>query len=183
MACDISLGRLEACKDSVGGLKSVYFINYDGTLKDDVTNTLAIGDIIDATVAGTTTYPAYKYELRGANSFDEANESSRENGTSFWTGTGTIALKKQDAPTRKELKVLSYGRPHVIFEDYNGNFFLAGAEHGCEVSVNTASGSAMGDFSGYNLTITSIEREPAYFVADTFIGGAVTQGFIVTEGV
>jgi len=28
MACDISLGRLEPCK-SVGGLKAVYFINYD----------------------------------------------------------------------------------------------------------------------------------------------------------
>jgi hypothetical protein len=28
MACDISLGRLEGCKDQVGGLKSIYFINF-----------------------------------------------------------------------------------------------------------------------------------------------------------
>ena len=28
MACDLSLGRLEVCKDSVGGLKNVYFVNY-----------------------------------------------------------------------------------------------------------------------------------------------------------
>ena len=25
MACDLSLGRLEPCKDSVGGLKNLYF--------------------------------------------------------------------------------------------------------------------------------------------------------------
>jgi hypothetical protein len=33
MACDISLGRLEPCKDSTGGLKAVYFVNYG-----DITN-------------------------------------------------------------------------------------------------------------------------------------------------
>ena len=27
MSCDISRGRLEPCKDSVGGLNAVYFIN------------------------------------------------------------------------------------------------------------------------------------------------------------
>lgn len=183
MACDISLGRLEQCKQLVGGLKSVYFVNYDATLYDDVTDTLGLNGIIDATVAGTTTYAAYKYELRGNNSFEEANENSRENGTSFWTGTGTLALKKQDAIAREQLVLLSYGRPHVIFEDYNGNFFLAGIEHGCEVAVNTATGTAMGDFSGYNLTITSMEKEPSRFVDAAFIGGAVTEGFLVTEGV
>jgi len=28
MACDIAKGRVEQCKDQVGGLKAVYFINY-----------------------------------------------------------------------------------------------------------------------------------------------------------
>ena len=27
MSCDISRGRLEPCKDSVGGLNAVYFVN------------------------------------------------------------------------------------------------------------------------------------------------------------
>ena len=29
MACDISNGRIEQCKDSVSGLKAIYIINYD----------------------------------------------------------------------------------------------------------------------------------------------------------
>ena len=28
MACDISKGRLEACKESVGGIKNLYIANY-----------------------------------------------------------------------------------------------------------------------------------------------------------
>ena len=37
MACDITNGRIEECKDSVSGLKAVYFINYDDLDPDDVT--------------------------------------------------------------------------------------------------------------------------------------------------
>jgi hypothetical protein len=47
MACDLSSGRLEVCKDSVGGLKAVYFVNYGdmtGAITYDVTNT----DVIDS---------------------------------------------------------------------------------------------------------------------------------------
>ena len=29
MSCNISAGRNEVCKDSVGGLQGVYFINYE----------------------------------------------------------------------------------------------------------------------------------------------------------
>ena len=28
MSCDIANGRLEPCKDSVGGINAVYFVNY-----------------------------------------------------------------------------------------------------------------------------------------------------------
>ena len=38
MSCDISLGRLEPCKDSVGGLKAIYFVNF-GIESSDVTYT------------------------------------------------------------------------------------------------------------------------------------------------
>ena len=39
MSCDITLGRKEACKTSVGGLKAVYFINYDGDFYNAATKT------------------------------------------------------------------------------------------------------------------------------------------------
>ena len=48
MSCDISAGRTEPCKDAVGGLKNLYFCNYeqiDG-YTFDATNT----DVVDGSV-------------------------------------------------------------------------------------------------------------------------------------
>lgn len=175
MSCDISLGRKEACKNNVGGLKAVYFVNYDPTLFSGATITSnaisALGSSVDA----------YKYELKAdGNTYEEANENSRDNGTSFFTQTGTLVLKVQDAATQAELTQLSYGRPHVIIEDYNGTFRLAGAEHGVEVSVNTTSGGAMGDLNGYNISFEGKERNMATFIDSALIDDA--SGFSVTEG-
>jgi len=159
MACDITAGRLEPCKDSVGGIIAIYISNY-------TTGLLNTATFVDEEVTGfASPLTFYKYDLKGANSFEQTNENSRENGTSFWTQTGTIVLKKQDNATRKEMKLLSYGRPQIIIEDYNGKFYLAGIENGCEVAANTATGAAMGDLNGYNVTFTGTEKTPANFVA------------------
>ena len=174
MACDLTAGRLEPCKDSNGGLRAIYFINYESGLYDNAT-------IVDDEIQDLASpVNCYKYELKGANSFDEANENSRENGSSFWTGTGTFVFKKQDLATQAELKLLSYGRPQIILEDYNGNFRLAGIKNGCDCVVNTASGSAMGDLNGYNITSTSQEGNMALYIDDALIG--VAGGFIIVEG-
>ena len=176
MACDISLGRLEPCLEgSNGGLRAVYWINYDSALESNLT-------IVDEQVTALTApVTCFKYELKGANSFDEANERSREAGTNFWTGAGTFVFKKQDLATQKELKLLSYGRPQMIVEDYNGNFRLAGLQNGCECAVSTASGAAMGDTSGYNIAVTSQENGLALFIDPTLMDNIA--GFVITEGV
>ena len=173
MSCDITTGRTEACKESVGGLRNIYIGNYVDGLYADATTAANLGT--DEQIIGlTTSLVVYKFELRGDNNtFEETNENSRDNGTSFWTQTGAIVLKKQDAATQKALKLLSYGRPHILIEDYNGNFRLAGLQNGVEVSVSTATGGAMGDLNGYNLSFEGKEKEPAYFVDSAIVGAAL----------
>jgi hypothetical protein len=174
MACDLSLGRLEVCKDSVGGLKNVYFVNYgDATgYTYDATNT----DVIDA-VAGTPT--AYKYELKGTSTFTQNINSSRENGTTFYEQVLELTFKKLTVKDHKELKLMAFGRSQVIVEDNNGNFFYAGLKHGCEVTGGTiVTGAAMGDLSGYTLTLTGQEQAPANFIGDTL----TAAGFTVVSG-
>ena len=46
MACDLSLGRIKACKDSVGGINNIYLINYDDLVIGDVTYDVTDTDII-----------------------------------------------------------------------------------------------------------------------------------------
>lgn len=179
MACDLALGRREPCKDSVGGLKAFYFINFNKDIFAEFIET-------DGLITGFLTTPTvplslYKYELRSSgHTLEDANEVSGENGTVFNTQTVTAILKKIDAQTRAELQIASFGRPHVIVEDYNGNFLLVGIENGCDVQVTQVTGGAMGDLSGYNLTITAQERQMAFPVDPTIIGdGTQTQ---IVEG-
>ena len=160
MACDLTLGRKEPCKDVVGGLKNVYFVDFG----DLGTVTLTDDEITNLTgTSGNLT--AFKYELKGNSSFEQAITSSRENGTTFVEQTLTLTLKKLTKEDNKELKLLAYGRPHVAIEDYNGNVFMMGLEHGAEVTGGTVStGAAMGDLSGYTLTMVASEISPANFM-------------------
>lgn len=179
MACDISNGRLEACKDGISGLDAVYFINYGINYPTDVTFSATPGqeDVITA-VAGIT--DLYKWELKGANSFEQTIQTSRDNGTTFFEQTVVAQFKVLDITTHKTVKLLAYGRPHIVVRTRSGNYFLAGLERGCDVTAGTiSSGTAMGDFNGYNLTFTGMENIPAPFLdcADetelaTIFGGA-----------
>lgn len=177
MACDLTAGRAEVCKDSLGGLDAVYFINYDEVTgyTYDLTNT----DVIE-TITGGGTINAYKYELKGTSSFEQSINSSRENGTTFFEQTLNLVLKKQDLATHKEIKLLSYGRPRVIVKDHNGNYFVMGLDWGAEVTGGSiVTGAAHGDLSGYNLTLTAQEKIPANFMEATDDAGLATAGLTV----
>jgi hypothetical protein len=175
MACDIAVGRLEPCKDSVGGINAVYFVNYGdlGAITYDTTDT----DVIDS-VAGTPS--AYKFDVRGNSTYTENIQSSRENGTTMFEQVLELSLKKLTKEDHKTIKLLSFGRPHVIIEDNNGNLLLAGLEHGADVTGGTVvTGGAMGDMSGYTLSFTGMEKVPANFIDGTL----ADAGFTVVAGV
>ena len=171
MPCNISAGRLEGCKDSVGGLTAVYFVNFGAM------GALTITDETITAIAATTP-DAFKYDLRGTSTFEQALTSSRENGTTFAEQTLKVSLKKQDSTTHKEVKLLAYGRPHVIIEDNNGSFFVMGEEYGAEMTASASSGAAMGDKSGYELSFVAMEKGFAKFYT-----GVVATDFAVTVGV
>jgi hypothetical protein len=163
MSCDIANGRLEACKDSIAGLDAIYIINYgDYNPDSDITFDGTYDDLINA-VTGVANL--YKYELKGANSFDQAITSSRDNGTTYFEQTLAVTLKKQDVQTHKTIKLLAYGRPHIVVRNRNNQFFLAGLNRGMDVTAGSvANGTAMGDLSGYTLTFTGMENVPANFL-------------------
>ena len=193
MACDIAKGRKEPCKDVVGGIKNLYFVNYGDLGTVSITDDATGEEITNITgytgdVAGDLT--CYKYEVKGNSSLEQTVNSSRENGTTFYEQTLNVTLKKLSKLDNKELKLMAYGRPHVVVEDYNGNYMMVGLEHGADVSGGTVvTGAAMGDLSGYTLTLTAMETRPAVFMKNT--GGAVfnstdfaglTGTITITEG-
>lgn len=179
MSCDLTRGRKEACLDAVGGIKAVYFTDY-GDLGTISKTDEQITDL-------TGTFTAFKYELKGTNSFEQTINSSRENGTTFFEQTLSITLKKLSKEDHKEVKLLAYGRPHIAVEDYNGNVFLMGEEQGADLTGGSiATGTALGDLNGYTLTFTAQETSPAAFLdsptaADPY-AGMTSATVTVTEG-
>ena len=160
MACLLTRSRAEACKDTVAGIKEIYFVDF-GLLgaytlgsSDEITNATSLENIT-----------AHKYLVKGNNSFETTVNASRENGTVFFEQVLNITLKKLTKEDNKELKLLAAGRPHIFVVDHNDNVFLMGKDNGADVTAGTVStGNALGDFNGYNLTFTAMEKLPPNFV-------------------
>ena len=168
MACNLTKGRELPCKTGVGGLKSITFADF-GTL-----GALTIANDLITDFGGSPTF--MKFDVKGNSTMDTTVTSSRENGTTFYETTVVMNLIFQEEKTQTEIKLLAVSRPHIIVEDYNGNFRLVGKDHGCELTTGTFSnGAAMGDLYGYSLTFVSQETEAPDFVA-TAAYNAETQG-------
>ena len=152
MACDLTAGRLLDCKDSVGGIRSIllmeladYSPTYTGT---------ALTSIVAAT--------AFRYDLpRATGLYSEGITISTENGTVFYEDTLTIKLHKLDNSMRDELKLIAQNRMVIFVLDNNNNQWCFGEVNGAEFTAGTsATGTALGDAYGYDLTFMSQEREP-----------------------
>jgi len=181
MPCDISAGRVVSCKDATGGLDWVAFINGSdldyANITFDATNT----DVIESVTGAPN---AFKWDLRGASDFTQNIVTNKDNGTTHFEQVLNLTFTKQDVATHKQIKLLAWGNPKVIVKDNNGNFFLAGAEFGMDVTGGTiASGNAFGDLSGYTLTLSGMERVPANFFEATTEAGLGTAGITIVETV
>lgn len=177
MACDLTKGRALPCRESVGGLKAVYFVNFGDLGTISVTTSDEVSDM-------TGTFSAYKYELKGTSSVEQTINASRENGTVFFDQAVSLSLPQLSKEDNNEIKLLAYGRPHIIVEDYNGNAYLVGREHGADVTGGTiASGAAMGDMSGYTLTFNAMEVTAANFIDGATDGNPFAGMSSATENI
>jgi len=167
MACIISKGRLEPCKEFVGGLYKIWFVNFGAISGTTVTD----NQISSLGVPAASSL--FEYELKGTSNLTQEMTSSRENGTTFVTQTLTLDLKGADYITNNEIKLLAYGRPHIIVQDNYGSAWLVGKTLGAELTTsNLSTGSAMLDKYGYTLTFVGMEKEYAYFLSGSTITNA-----------
>jgi hypothetical protein len=196
MACAITSGRIEPCKDSLGGLRNVYFINEDIAANYMYRESSPGVYVVDTDFSESIDYvnfveKLYKFELKSnENVYDQEIVSSRENGTTFFRQTLTIKLKKQDIATHNAVKTLAYAKPRILVENNEGQFFLVGLLRGCDLTAGSINnGGALGDFSGYSLTFQAEELLPSQFVAsgtsafyyDIDPSGGQTASIIVTS--
>jgi hypothetical protein len=165
MACNITAGRNEVCKDSIGGLQGVYFINFNtGSFTKN-----GSGEVT-ALPSGST---VYYYELKGNSSYTETVNTSRDNGTTFFSQELTLNLKKLTNEMTTQMKLLAYGRPKIIVWTQNGDALLVGEKEGADMTAGTIStGGALGDLYGYSAVFTGQEQLPAAFLSGSTTSNA-----------
>jgi hypothetical protein len=176
MSCNLSQGRQEVCKESIGGLAGVYFLNYTtGSFTKNGSGQ------VTALPSGST---VYYYELKGTSAYTETVNTSRENGTTFFSQELTLNLKKLTNEMTTQLKLMAYGRPQIIVWTMNGDALLVGEREGADVTAGTIqTGGALGDLYGYSVTFTGQEQLPAAFITGSTttspFAGLATQPTIV----
>ena len=163
MACNVSAGRNEVCKESIGGLAGVYFLNY------------TTGSFTKNGSGEVTAFPSgstvYYYQLKGNSSYTETVNSSRDNGTTFFSQELTLNLKKLTNEMTTQLKLMAYGRPQVVVSTMAGDALLVGELEGADVTAGTIqTGGALGDLYGYSVTLTGLEKLPAAFISGSTYG-------------
>lgn len=165
MSCALTQGYVLDCKDSLGGLKSVLFIE-----AGNITATTEASGVVTAiTLAVGKTF--HKYELvKETSSFTETVTASVQNGTIFYAQELTVILNKLQANTRNEILLLAQNSLVAIAEDRNGKYWLLGKDGGLDITGGTAaSGVATGDRSGYELTFSGQEKALAPEVSSAII--------------
>jgi len=167
MPCALTQGYTLDCKDSLGGIKTLWLINHANV----TALTEASGIVSAITKAAGKVF--YKYELvKNTGALTETITASVENGTVFYAQELSIVLNKLQANTRNEILLLAQSTLMAVVQDANDKYWLLGRVQGVDVTGGTAAtGTAQGDRNGYALTFTGSEKQLAPEVNSGIIAG------------
>lgn len=157
-SCVITAGRERVCKNSVGGAKTLFLAEYDNF--DSSVEYNGSGEISDLPIV-----TVYRFEVDpSASSLQLVStiNGSPENGTTFFEQVITARFKKLSNTDTRAFANIAVSQLVAFVLDNNGNLLCCGIVNGCDVTAgeNMNTGNAMGDMSGYTITLTAREPEP-----------------------
>jgi hypothetical protein len=163
MACALTQSYTLDCKDSIGGLKAVWF----AAIEDIDTWTGSAGTYTAVTMDAGKYF--WKYDLvKESSNFAEAVNTNVQNGTVFYAQTLEIILNKLQVNTRNEILLLAKNRLVALVQDNNDKTWVLGYDNGLDITGGgSATGTAFGDRNGYTLTFTGNEKELAALFTGT----------------
>ena len=186
MACDLTKGRGIPCRNLIGGVKYIYFGQFD----EISAITTVASEVTDIEMGSNT---LFRYSVRRGNaSVTETITGSTENGTVVYAPSLNVKLTGLSKEDQNELKLLAQNRlvcfvqlNQTLTNDHNVILCL-GATNGLDLNTGTnASGAAFADMNGYDWTLEGQEFAPMQTVADyttvPFDNTAFTMGTIVTS--
>jgi hypothetical protein len=171
MACPLTQGYTIGCRDSVGGIKSVYLIEHDNV--SGITQSAGTATVISKANGGRF----YKFVLpRNTGEFSEDYNDSVENGTSFQKQTLTMVLNGMTAETSQQIKLLAQNRLIAVIEtqEPTPKYWLLGETNGLmREGGKSGIGKTFGDRNGYEIALTTEQSLMAIQVSSGIIAGLI----------
>jgi hypothetical protein len=162
MPCVTASGLALDCRNSVGGIETLYIAAADAIVASGTNGAVVLTSIsLDNTpVVDLDDFAEYEL-LKQTADVAEEGAFSYENGSAFYTQTLNAVFNKLEAEKLDEAYKLSKGKLCVIAKDNNGKYFLIGNANGAFVSAHSAtSGTAYGDRNGITIGFQGITKEP-----------------------
>lgn len=179
MPCAITSGYTIDCRDSVGGVETIWLIEnsalYDASGNSRVT-TDGSGTVSALTKATGKRF--YKFEVPRATSMTgNGITASQENGTLFYTHQVEFPINQRNAAVRNIVTTLAKNRLTFVTKEGDGVYRMFGKEFGLFLdSSEGGSGTALADRNGYLLKFSSQEKEDFLIVPANIAAALETPG-------
>lgn len=172
MACALTQGFNLDCRDSYGGVKEVYIMEFENA------SAITLTSGVVTAITKVTSKKFWKYNLIAhTGESEETLTSNRENGTSSVKQSVKFPMNKMSAAVRAELMLLAKNRLLIVVVDENGVGWLYGYGYGImSTSFSAKTGKVLSDRNGYELTFEGDEKELAPSVDASTLSSLTTAG-------
>lgn len=147
------------CKDNMGGIKEVYLIK-----DEEVTVTLDVaeGAVASIELLDSAKFKTYKFR-KGTSSMTSTMTTDEAAGTMSVQTDLALQFSKMETGKRLEIQAMCMDAMKGIVLDSNGRYWLLGYDFPITATAATGNtGTAFGDFSGYNVTLQDNSKEFPY---------------------
>lgn len=169
MACNLATGRTEPCKQYIGGIDYIYIFKWSEVDYDSMSN-IQSDAILSPTYVkkGGGDLTAYKFDLKGINSFESTSTVSQETAGKVFDQSITVTLKGLDFSSAQLYNELMSEKTVAFVRERNTDeYYIFGAINGMTNNGVLSSGQAAADLNGVTFTLTGQERTPFKTVSVT----------------
>lgn len=160
MACCQTLtGLSSACEANMGGIKTAWIACSEDVPKASIT--ISNGEVT-AITSFSTAFKKYEFKKNTGNTVTTPTVTD---GGVFYDSSISLQFAKQETVKKLEIEAIAQSDMKVIIQDNNGKYWFYGYENDVTLSDGSVeSGTALTDFNGYNITLSSSELALPYEV-------------------
>ena len=174
MSCPIVTGVTKACRDSAGGLTTIYVTEHSNLTQSSITSASGVITNVATFLSSGKKFWTIEVEMGVGNEVENITPN-RQAGTTYYEQNLNFYIPKKQASIAQWVMTLAQNDLAFIVKDKNGAYRLLGQQFGLGMTASTApSGTAMADQNGYVLNFQGQETYLANEVSSTLISALTT---------